>query len=112
MSLGAVLPSMRGETDKLLVELAELARVKKETATERNQLAGQLADLADAQKRMAALVEERQKRQAEIEQAIGAERQRALALSRAGRQSQRFDRKARAGPGWNRALGTCLGAAR
>jgi septal ring factor EnvC (AmiA/AmiB activator) len=82
MSLGAVLPSMRGETDKLMVELADLARVKKETAAERNQLAGQLADLADTQKRVAALVEERQKRQAEIEQAISAERQRALALSR------------------------------
>jgi septal ring factor EnvC (AmiA/AmiB activator) len=82
MSLGAVLPSMRGETGKLLVELADLARVKKETAAERNQLAGQLADLADTQKKVAALVEERQKRQGEIEQAISAERQRALALSR------------------------------
>jgi murein hydrolase activator len=82
MSLGAVLPSMRGETDKLLVELADLARVKKETAAERNQLAGQLAELADTQRRMATLVEERQKRQVEIEQAISTERQRALALSR------------------------------
>ena len=76
------LPSMRDETDKLLVELADLARVKKETAAERNLLAGQLAELADVQKRMAALVEERQKRQAEIEEAIAGERQRALALSR------------------------------
>jgi len=82
MSLGAVLPQMRGETDKLLVELADLARVKKDRAAERIQLAGQLEELASTQKSMAALIEERQRRQAEIEQAIAAERQRALALSR------------------------------
>jgi murein hydrolase activator len=82
MSLGAVLPQMRGETDKLMIELASLARAKKETAAERNQLADQLADLAATQKSVAALVEERQKQQAEVEQAITAERQRALALSR------------------------------
>jgi septal ring factor EnvC (AmiA/AmiB activator) len=82
MSLGSVLPQMRSETDRLLVELAELARVKKEKTDERNQLAGHLAEFADAQKSMAALVEERQKRQAEIEQAITAERQRAFTLSR------------------------------
>jgi septal ring factor EnvC (AmiA/AmiB activator) len=56
--------------------------VKKETAAERNQLAGQLAELADTQKKMATLVEERQKRQLEIAQEISTERQRALALSR------------------------------
>ena len=61
MSLGAVLPQMRGEADKLLVELADLSRVKKEKVNERNQLAGQLAELADAQKSMAALIEDRQK---------------------------------------------------
>jgi septal ring factor EnvC (AmiA/AmiB activator) len=59
-----------------------LARIKGENAAERRQLTGQLVDLADTQKRMAALIEERQKRQAEVEQAIMAERQRALALSR------------------------------
>jgi septal ring factor EnvC (AmiA/AmiB activator) len=82
MSLGAVLPQMRSETDRLLVELADLARLKKEKAAERNQLASQTAELAEAQKSMAGLVEERQKRQAELEQAITAERQRALVLSR------------------------------
>jgi septal ring factor EnvC (AmiA/AmiB activator) len=82
MSLGAVLPQMRGETDRLLGELSELARVKKEMAEERRELTGRLAELAEAQKGMAALIEERQKRQAEIEQAIGTERQRVLTLSR------------------------------
>jgi len=82
MSLGAVLPQMRGETDRLLAELSDLARVKKETAAERNQLGERLAELAEAQKGMAALIEERQRRQVEIDQAIGTERQRVLALSR------------------------------
>ena len=82
MSLGAVLPQMRGETERLMGELSELARVKKDMADERRELTGRLAELAEAQKGMAALVEERQKRQAEIEQAIGTEHQRALTLSR------------------------------
>jgi septal ring factor EnvC (AmiA/AmiB activator) len=82
MSLGAVLPQMRGETERLMGELSELARVKKEMADERRELTGRLAELAEAQKGMTALIEERQKRQAEIEQAIGTERQRALTLSR------------------------------
>jgi murein hydrolase activator len=82
MSLGAVLPEMRGETEKLLAELAELAQVKKEKSAERGHLAIRLAELAETQKGMTALIEERQRRQAEIDQAIGTERQKVLALSR------------------------------
>ncbi len=82
MSLGAVLPDMRGETDKLVVALTDLARVRKDKAIERDQLSGRLADLADAQHSMTSLIEERQKRQAEVELAIGTERQRALTLAR------------------------------
>src|ERR1700694_1183967 len=82
MSLGAVLPQMRGEADRLLAELSDLARVKNEKAAERNQLAGRVAALAEAKKGMAALSEERKKRQVEIDQAIGTERKGVLALSR------------------------------
>jgi murein hydrolase activator len=82
LSLGAVLPQMRGEADRLMSDLSELARVKKEKAAERSELADRLVELAETQKGMAALVEERQKRQVEIEQALGTERQRVLALSR------------------------------
>ncbi len=82
MSLGAVLPEMRNEADRLVAELADLARVRKEQAAQRDQVSVQLADLAAAQSSMTALIEERQKRQAELEQAIGSERQRVLALSR------------------------------
>jgi septal ring factor EnvC (AmiA/AmiB activator) len=82
MSLGAVVPALRGEADRLLSELSGLAQVKKDKAVERALLADQLAELTDAQNGMARLIEERQKRQAEIELAIGTERARTLALSR------------------------------
>ena len=82
MSLGAVLPQMRSEADKLQAELADLARVKQTKGTERGELARQLSELATMQKNMAALVAERQTRQSEVEQAIATERQRALGLSR------------------------------
>jgi len=82
MSLGAVLPGMRVEVDRLMNELAELAHVKKDQAEARGKLTAQLADLAAAQTTMTALIGERQKRQVEVEQAIGNERQRVLVLSR------------------------------
>jgi murein hydrolase activator len=82
ISLGAVLPQMRGEADRLLTELGDLARVKKEKETERGQLAIGLHQLDNAQANMAALVDERQRHQVEIDQALGAERQRALTLGR------------------------------
>ena len=47
---------------------------------------------------MTALVAERQKQQAEREKALDAERARASRTGEAGRQSQRFDRQAGAGP--------------
>jgi septal ring factor EnvC (AmiA/AmiB activator) len=81
MTLGAVLPQMRGETDKLLSDLAELTQLKNTKAVERGLLGTEVAELGDAQKRMSRLIEERQKRQAEIEIAIGGERQRVLALA-------------------------------
>jgi len=82
MALEAVLPQMRREANQLQVELADLAHVKAAKAAEHSQLAAQLADLAIMQKGMASLIDERQTRQAEVEQAIAAERQRAVTLSR------------------------------
>ena len=82
MFLGAVLPEMRAETQGLMAELADLIRVRQELAVERDRQATEVAALGAEQKRMSALVEERQKRQAEIERAIEEERQRALALAR------------------------------
>jgi murein hydrolase activator len=82
MALEAVLPQMRGEANKLQVELTDLARVKAAKAAEHSQLAAELADLAIMQKNMASLIDSRQARQSEVEQAITAERQRAATLSR------------------------------
>lgn len=82
MSLEAVLPEMRSEANKLQAELSELAKVKVAKATERNQLTAELADLARMQKSMESLIEERRAKQAEVEQAIAKERERAAMLSR------------------------------
>jgi septal ring factor EnvC (AmiA/AmiB activator) len=82
MALGAVLPEMRVETASLTTELSGLIRVRQELANERDRQATEIAGLAAEQKRMAALVEERQKRQAEVEHAMDEERQRVLALAR------------------------------
>ena len=82
ISLGAVLPEMRSEVDGLLEKLSGLARLKKDSAVEHDRLAGELAQLGEAQKRMTFLNEERQHRLTEVEQALGAERQKVLALGR------------------------------
>jgi septal ring factor EnvC (AmiA/AmiB activator) len=82
MSLKAVLPEMRSEANKLQTELAELAKVKRAKETEHNQLTAELADLARQQKSMESLLEERRAKQAEVEQTIAKERERAAMLSR------------------------------
>ena len=82
MSLEAVLPQMKSEANKLQTELAELAHVKAAKATEHDQLTGELAGLARMQRDMEALIEERRAKQAEVEQAIAKERERAAMLSR------------------------------
>jgi septal ring factor EnvC (AmiA/AmiB activator) len=82
MSLEAVLPQIRSEANKLQMELTDLEHVKAEKAAEHTQLAAELADLAIMQRSMASLIDERQARQAEVEQAIAAERQRAATLAR------------------------------
>jgi murein hydrolase activator len=82
LSLGATVPALRGEADRMLSDLSNLSRVIKDKAAERALLDDQLAALTDAQNSIARLIEERQKRQSEIELAIGTERARTLALSR------------------------------
>jgi len=82
MLLGAVLPQMRGEAEKLSADLAELVRVRGAIATERNDLTRDLATLSEERQRMSLLIEERRKKQTETEKALETERQRALALAR------------------------------
>jgi septal ring factor EnvC (AmiA/AmiB activator) len=80
--LGAVLPEMRQQAEQLVSDLAELVRLRKEIAGERETLARDLAMMADDQQRLSLLVEGRQKRQTAAEGELEAERQRATALAR------------------------------
>jgi septal ring factor EnvC (AmiA/AmiB activator) len=80
--LGAVLPEMRQQADRLATDLAELVRLRKEIALEREALARDLSAMADDRQRLALLIEGRQKRQNAAESELEAERQRAAALAR------------------------------
>jgi septal ring factor EnvC (AmiA/AmiB activator) len=82
MMLGAVLPAMRQETETLMTDLAELVRLRKSIAEERAGRARELAALGDERLRLALLVAQRQKQQADTEKNLAAERQRAAQLSR------------------------------
>jgi septal ring factor EnvC (AmiA/AmiB activator) len=80
--LGAVLPDMKVEVDTLVADLAELVRVRSEIAAEREVLGRDLAALSQERTRMTVLVQERQRKQAETEKALDAERIRAVQLAR------------------------------
>src|SRR2546430_10273161 len=80
--LGAVLPDMKVEVDTLLADLAELVKVRNEIATEREAFGRDLAALSQERIRMTVLVQERQRKQAETEKALEAERARAVQLAR------------------------------
>jgi septal ring factor EnvC (AmiA/AmiB activator) len=82
MVLGAVLPELRQQAETLAADLAELDRLRKEIADERDKLARDLLVLADERQRLSLLIEERQKRQAQAEQALNTERRRAGELAR------------------------------
>ncbi len=80
--LGAVLPEMRQEAESLTADLADLVRVRKEIAAERDGLSRDLAAQSEDRERLALLIEERQKKQASAEKELDAERQRASALAK------------------------------
>ena len=82
MVLGAVLPEMRLQVEALAADLAELVRLRKQIAGERDRLARDLLVLADDRLRLSMFIDERQKRQAEAELALNDERQRAAQLAR------------------------------
>ena len=104
--LGAVLPEMRAQAEALAADLADLLRVRKDIAGENARLSRDLATLAHEQQRITLLIEERQKKQTEAEQALDAERQRAADLARQvdnlkdliAKLEQGLDSATRAGP--------------
>jgi septal ring factor EnvC (AmiA/AmiB activator) len=82
MLLGSVVPELRARAEKLAADLGELVALRKTIATERDRLAIDRDKLKDDQTRLAALVNERQRKQSSIEKDMEAEGARAVALSR------------------------------
>ena len=82
MLLGAVVPEMRARAVKLASDLGELVSLRKNISEERDRLAVDRDRLNTDRTRLAALVQERQKNQADAEKDMDAERQRAVTLSR------------------------------
>ncbi|QWG18694.1 peptidoglycan DD-metalloendopeptidase family protein [Bradyrhizobium sediminis] len=82
MLLGSVVPELRGRAEKLAGDLTELVTLRKTIAAERDRLAIDRDKLKNDQTRLAALVDERQRKQSAIEKDMEAEGARAIALSR------------------------------
>ena len=70
------------QAEALAADLADLVRIRKEIAEEKDRLQRDVAALTEERQRIALLIEERQKKQAETEKALEAERQQAVALAR------------------------------
>jgi septal ring factor EnvC (AmiA/AmiB activator) len=91
--LGAVLPELRVEAEILATDLTELVRLKEAITTDRTTLNGELTGLTREQERLAALMEARQDRIAEVERNAGAEQRKAEELARqAGTLKELIDR--------------------
>ena len=82
MLLGSVVPELRDRAEKLASDLGELVALRKTIATERDAQAQDRDRLKDDQVRLAALVDERQRKQSAIEKDMEAEGARAISLSK------------------------------
>ena len=82
MLLGAVVPEMRARAERLIGDLGNLVSIRKETAEQKERLLADRDSLTNDQRRLAALVDERQRKQSEAEKEVEAERRRAAELSK------------------------------
>jgi septal ring factor EnvC (AmiA/AmiB activator) len=80
--LGAVLPEMRVQAETLASDLADLLRIRKEIADEKDRRVRDVASLTEDRQRIGLLIGQRQKKQAETERVLEAERDRSLVLAR------------------------------
>jgi murein hydrolase activator len=80
--LGAVLPEMRVQAEALASDLADLLRIRKEIADEKDRLIRDLATLTEDRQRIGLLIQERQNKQTETEKVLDAEQGKSLALAR------------------------------
>jgi murein hydrolase activator len=81
MLLGAVLPEMRAETEALTSDLADLVQLRRQIASEHDNLAKQVADLGQERQRLSALIDARQDALGAAEKALTSERERAQDLA-------------------------------
>jgi septal ring factor EnvC (AmiA/AmiB activator) len=82
MLLGAVIPEMRERAERLIGDLGNLVSIRKETAEQKDRLIADRDSLTTDQRRMAALIDERQRNQSDAEKDMEAERRRAAELSK------------------------------
>ena len=82
MLLGSVVPELRGRAEKLATDLGALVNVRKDIANQRDVLARDRDRLKDDQIRLAALIDERQRKQSAFEKDMEAEGARAINLSK------------------------------
>jgi septal ring factor EnvC (AmiA/AmiB activator) len=80
--LGSVVPELRARAQALAKDLAELVAVRKAIGSERDRLSADRDGLRDDQTRLAALVDERQRKQSGVEKDLEAESARAIVLSK------------------------------
>ncbi|RUW46537.1 hypothetical protein EOA32_31350 [Mesorhizobium sp. M1A.F.Ca.ET.072.01.1.1] len=79
--LGAVVPELRQQTDRLLADLKEQTRVTASIEAERGRLTAAVTEQTAEKKRLTMLLEAKQKLQADTEAALAAERQRSQQLA-------------------------------
>jgi septal ring factor EnvC (AmiA/AmiB activator) len=82
MLLGAVVPELRARADELAGNLGQLVGLRKAIGAERDRLAANRDTIRNDQTRLAALIDERQRKQAAIEKDMEAESARAIALAK------------------------------
>jgi murein hydrolase activator len=80
--LGAVLPDMRLQAESLAADLADLVRIRRDIAEEKERLQRDVAALTEERQRIALLIDGRQKKQSDTERAIEIEKQKAAMLAR------------------------------
>ncbi len=80
--LGAVVPDLRAQANRLVGDLDALHKLRTDITAERTKLTADLAALSGDRQRMSALVAERQRQQAASEKALEAQRAEAGTLAR------------------------------
>jgi septal ring factor EnvC (AmiA/AmiB activator) len=80
--LGAVLPELRGEADRVVADLSRLLTVQRQTTAEVERLRGQLTAMAEQRTRLELLVEEKNRGELRSEEEIARTRARAQELAR------------------------------